>query len=93
MKPAMTTAACLASSSPTMAAARRASATANKVVVRDPAAYARKKAKLIEDGPSKLQLLLDWDFTCTHFTLLGRRACSCHKTIEDCDLLPQPYHE
>jgi len=29
----------------------------------------------------------------THFFLDGRRACSCHKAIEDCDLLPASYHE
>ena len=42
---------------------------------------------------SFLKLLFDWDFTMTHFFLDGRRACSCHKAIEDCDLLPASYHE
>ncbi|TFJ86232.1 hypothetical protein NSK_002440 [Nannochloropsis salina CCMP1776] len=63
------------------------------VVIRDPASFLAKKAKIASDGPSKLQLLFDWDFTLTHFFLDGRRACSCHKAIEDCDLLSAAYHE
>lgn len=29
----------------------------------------------------------------THFFLDGRRACSCHKALEDSDLLPEAYHD
>lgn len=39
------------------------------------------------------QVCADFDFTLTKFWVNGERAASCHKTIEDCALLPDSYHE
>ena len=66
-------------------------ATTQAVIPR-PEDFARKKAKFVRDGPTRLQVVADFDYTLTKFWLDGVRAASCHATIENCNLLPDAYH-
>lgn len=50
-----------------------------RVLISHPEVFASKKAKFVKEGPSKLQIFCDWDYTLTRFHLNGKRGSSCHK--------------
>lgn len=53
----------------------------------------RKVDTLVKAGKSQLRIVIDFDYTMTHFWVGGDRGYSCHRTIEECGLLPDAYHE
>ena len=66
-----------------------------KVFVKDMKLLEKKILKFKKDGPTKLQVISDFDFTMTHFFLQKstERSPSCHKVLEDCGLLSDEYHQ
>jgi 5'-nucleotidase len=65
------------------------------VYYRDKDDFNRKVAGFALDGPSKLQVISDFDFTLSKFYRPDgdSRSFSCHKVLEDCGLLHSEYHE
>ncbi|KAJ9452432.1 putative cytosolic 5prime-nucleotidase 3 [Diplonema papillatum] len=64
------------------------------VRMKDPAAVALKREKIIAGGTGNLKVISDFDFTLSRFWFAeGERACSCYKAIEDCGLLSADYHD
>mmetsp|Transcript_3464 Transcript_3464/g.5400 ORF Transcript_3464/g.5400 Transcript_3464/m.5400 type:complete len:329 (-) Transcript_3464:92-1078(-) len=64
----------------------------NRVVFSDKEVFSRKLNKIRSQGPSKLNIVTDFDFTISKFFMKGERGASCHKVIEDCGLLSDDYH-
>lgn len=50
-----------------------------RVLISQPEVFAQKRTKFVKEGPSKLQIFCDWDYTLTRFHLNGKRGSSCHK--------------
>ena len=54
---------------------------------------AKKLGKMSLDGPKSLKVVTDFDFTLTKFFKKDfGRAYSCHKVLEECNLLNPAYH-
>jgi cytosolic 5'-nucleotidase 3 len=54
----------------------------------------RKISRMTEDGPAKLQIVSDFDFTLTKFLRKSYgRSFSCHKVLEECGFLSEDYHK
>ena len=54
--------------------------------------FLKKLSKFKSQGLAGLRVVSDFDFTMSKFYLNGKRGASCHKIIEDCDLLAADYH-
>jgi len=62
------------------------------VVIRNKVSFQRKLQKFVTDGPSKLNVVSDFDYTMSKFTMdNGERGFSCHRVIEECGLLGSSY--
>jgi cytosolic 5'-nucleotidase 3 len=67
--------------------------TTSFFLVKDQIGFEKKLAEMRRDGPSRLQIVTDFDFTLTKFYQKSYgRGYSCHKTIEDCGFLSDDYH-
>ena len=64
-----------------------------RVVFANKQAFEEKLKHFKLDGPSKLSVVSDFDFTITKFYMNGVRGASCHKIIEDCGLMAAEYHD
>ena len=70
----------------------------SRVVYRDEADFRRRLASMKKGGASELQCVTDFDFTLTKFSEEGmttaplERLFSCHKVLEECNLLGDDYH-
>ena len=64
------------------------------VLVKDRARFRRLLLRMIEDGPEKLTVISDFDFTMSKFYRAdGTRSSSCHKVLEECQELGQEYRQ
>ena len=63
------------------------------ILMKDKAHFKRVLLKMIEDGPERLTVLSDFDFTMTKFYKADgtTRSSSCHKVLEECQELGQEY--
>ncbi|GBG26307.1 7-methylguanosine phosphate-specific 5'-nucleotidase [Hondaea fermentalgiana] len=61
-------------------------------ILTDPEAAAGKIEMLKRAGKDKLRVVIDFDYTMTTFWVGEERGYSCHRTIEECGLLPDSYH-
>jgi len=64
-----------------------------RVVFANKQAFQDKLQQFRLDGPNKLSVVSDFDFTITKFYMNGVRGASCHKIIEDCGLMAAEYHD
>ena len=73
--------------------ARRRSALARvgAVIIPRRAEFEAKLAALVRGGPSRLQVIADFDRTVTAAAVDGRPGLSCHGVIEHCELLTPRY--
>ena len=62
-------------------------------LTKDENLLAKKLGKMSLDGPKSLKVVTDFDFTLTKFFKKDfGRAYSCHKVLEECNLLNPAYH-
>lgn len=62
------------------------------VLIRNKVSFQHKLRKFVRDGPSKLNVVSDFDYTMTRFNMpSGQRGFSCHRVIEECGLLGSDY--
>lgn len=70
------------------------------IYYKDEEKFKEKRSLMVADGPKKLQIVSDFDFTLTKYWVAEKddlttmkRAYSCHRVIEECGLLPTSYHD
>ncbi|XP_007956437.1 cytosolic 5'-nucleotidase 3A [Orycteropus afer afer] len=59
----------------------------NSVHIRNPTRVEEIICGLIKGGPTKLQVITDFDMTLSRFSYNGKRCPSCHNTVENCKLV------
>ncbi|CAL8101091.1 unnamed protein product [Orchesella dallaii] len=65
----------------------------DKCKIRDPTKVEAILQKLASDGPSKLQVITDFDFTLSRFHKDGKRCDSCHGILDHSPLMPDSFRE
>jgi len=65
----------------------------DNIIITNPTAFARIKAKLIADGISNLQVVSDFDRTLTKAVVNGKEGASTYGVIEHSGLLSPEYHK
>jgi 5'-nucleotidase len=70
---------------------RNALARVGAVIIPRRAEFEAKLAALVRGGPSRLQVIADFDRTVTAASVDGRPGLSCHGVIEHCELLTPRY--
>ena len=61
------------------------------IIIKNKELFEEKKKRMISAGPSRLQIISDFDYTLTKYWLKGRKGLSCHGVIET--MMPEEYQD